>query len=280
MEIDNALFGAEIEWNTRAPDYVVIDCLREVGLETTICSRMDYSSDHWALKHDGSIGHGWEIVSPPSSLARLKSDLALFTRGIARMRERGHNSRAGVRCGVHIHVSNVGEGSLDSLRNITRRALAFEDTLDLLLPESRRGNNNTFCRSNIMGNGAWGWGDFDARCVTMFESLASAGSVSRIVDMVSPSRYFKYNVQSLSRHGTLEWRHHGASLNGEKIARWAEFIGRFCLVSAAQQRVWKRKPGPQGDRFYKMMRGMPGALVAYMSNRIQALNGSFPGDPA
>lgn len=276
MEIDNAVFGVEIEWNTAASDYRVMDSLRTVGLEVDACSRTDFLPDAWGLKRDGSIGQGWEIVSPPCSLSRLQSDLVKFVAGLKHMRDVfGHTSRAGQRCGVHVHVSNVGEGTVDGLRAIARRALAFEDTLDLLLPESRRANNNTFCRSNVLSNGSWGYGgSFDERCERMFDVLGATGSVAEMVSRVSPSRYYKINFESLDRHGTIEWRHHGASLNANKIAAWAEFVARFCLVSAIQQRVWKRKPGPQSERFRKMMRGMPSSLMRYMSDRMVRLNGS------
>lgn len=276
MEIDNVLFGVEIEWNTNASDWRVIDSMRTAGLEVVSCSRTDFLPDVWGLKHDGSIGRGWEIVSPPCSLSRLQSDLHKFALGLKHMRESfGFPSRAGQRCGVHVHVSNVGEGTVDGLRAIARRALAFEDTLDLLLPDSRRANNNTFCRSNVLSNMAWGYnGSFDERCERMFDVLGSTGSVAEMVSRVSPSRYYKINFEALDRHGTIEWRHHGASLNATKIASWAEFVARFCLVSSAQQRVWKRKPGPQSERFRKMMRGMPSSLMRYMSDRMVRLNGS------
>ncbi|WP_279236979.1 amidoligase family protein [Heliorestis convoluta] len=41
--------------------------------------------------------------------------------------------------------------------------------------------------------------------------------------MILNSRYLKLNIQSYWTHGTLEFRQHGGSLDGEKVTNWIIF---------------------------------------------------------
>ena len=49
-----------------------------------------------------------------------------------------------------------------------------------------------------------------------------------------PSRYHKLNLESLVRHGTVEFRQHSGTVDGEKMANWVMLVGGFveCAVSA------------------------------------------------
>ncbi len=47
-------------------------------------------------------------------------------------------------------------------------------------------------------------------------------------------RYFKVNLQSHRRQGTIEFRQHGGSLNGRKIESWVRFLDKFIIASGQE----------------------------------------------
>ena len=47
-------------------------------------------------------------------------------------------------------------------------------------------------------------------------------------------RYFKVNLQSHHRQGTIEFRQHGGSLNGRKIESWVRFLDKFIIASGQE----------------------------------------------
>lgn len=273
----NHRFGIEIEFNTRAPDFAVVDTLRTAGLSATGTDRSTNPPGSWAVKYDGSIGRGWEIVSPVLTPAEMVAQTFAVGRAFKELRERGYNVVAGQRCGLHVHLSGIGEGENDVLANLAFRWCNFEDTFDLIQPDSRRRSNNSFCRSNAA---LFGY-DVIARSETTHDRIRSAKHDRfRLIQTVSPDRYYKLNFQSLLRHGTVEFRHHSATVAPQKIIQWATFLSHFADTSAQAVRVWRRRPGPQSDRFRKLMRGVPMRTQAYLQSRITQLNGgTFPGEP-
>lgn len=48
------------------------------------------------------------------------------------------------------------------------------------------------------------------------------------------SRYFKVNLMSFQRHGTIEFRQHSGTVNATKIANWVRFLGQFIDNSKAR----------------------------------------------
>ena len=48
----------------------------------------------------------------------------------------------------------------------------------------------------------------------------------------SLDRYYKVNLQSLSRYGTIEFRQHNGTIDAEKILNWVSFCTQFVLASA------------------------------------------------
>lgn len=269
----NHAFGIEIETNTQASRQQVIDALGVRGVAASMTDRLANGGAAWGIKYDGSIGTGWELVSP---VLRGEDGLTAtlnVCRALHDLTAAGTRVYASARCGLHVHFSGWGEHDLGKLRNLSRRWCNFEDTFDLMQPESRRASNNTFCRSNARQFGY----DPLTRGETMWARTEAATTINDLIDIMSPSRYVKLNLQSLQRHGTVEFRHHSGTVDGNKIVQWTRFLSAFIETSADAQRVWRRRPGPQSERFRKLMRGVPGPTMAYLSSRINRLNGgAFP----
>lgn len=181
-------------------------------------------------------------------------------------------------CGFHVHLGGFENLEMDALRNVTRRFVNFEDTLDLLQPAARRGRNNHFCMSNrdVLIRGAQRAGinnpsrlDVNEYIWQRVHGLTKQG----LIDLFCPDagRYFKLNLQSLLRHGTIEYRQSSASIRAADWVGMATFFHDFARVAITQDRLHRRNPHTvetQADRFRKMTRGQSRETVAYLSQRI------------
>lgn len=106
------------------------------------------------------------------------------------------------------------------MKNVLRRYAAHEAEIDAFMPKSRRGNENRYCQS-----------------LTRYVGRLDEASTVRAVASCLPSRYMKVNLESISRHGTIEFRQHSGTVNAAKIANWVRFLAAFidqCKLGHAQ----------------------------------------------
>lgn len=115
-------------------------------------------------------------------------------------------------CGLHIHIDGAG---IDApyLANIIKRYSKYEKQIDLLMSPERRGNQSYFCKSvnNI--------------------NIRNTNSIDAIVNMAYNDKYYKINAKSFEDYGTVEFRHHHATLNSVEIVNWIKFIQAFVAAS-------------------------------------------------
>jgi hypothetical protein len=114
-----------------------------------------------------------------------------------------------------LQVGVDGGWQLTQLKRLARNFTQLESAFDLVVPKSRRRNDNQYCRSNVAA-------------VTTASSrtnkppselIQSADSTSQLQQLLCPqgSRYMKMNLMALDRHGTVEFRHAGGSKNPAKV---------------------------------------------------------------
>lgn len=169
----------------------------------------------WKVVLDGSVTGGFELVSPP-----MQGEAALLE--IKKVCELLNDSGAAVdrTCGLHVHVEAT-DLTAQQIANCYNRYLENEQEFDKLMPASRRGNTSTYCQS--LGRE----GRLTAQA-TVQETIAQRRD-----------RYRKVNLCSYVKYGTIEFRHHGGSVNGSKITKWIELLLIFveaskeCEVEAA-----------------------------------------------
>jgi hypothetical protein len=224
----------------------------------------------WLVKPDGSCE--FEAVSPILSLDDVARVVPMVCQAI---RDCGGDARD-ERCGFHVHVAGFNN-DVKAVRNTVRRFINFEDTFDMCQPEKRRGNANSFCKSN-----ATLFGDTcEDQTVNVWDRAQRATSLQALRDLFNPhgDRYFKINLQSLVRHGTLEMRHHGGTLNAETVHAWTVFLDAFVRTAEQQERLWKRPVGKvetQAERFRKMTRNVPVWAAKRIRMRAAHVNGFDP----
>lgn len=117
-----------------------------------------------------------------------------------------------------------GDWQLPQLKRLAYNFVQLESAYDLLMPKSRRKNSNKskkYCRSNLEAL------KVAANTNSKTEALAAINTANSIRSLqqlpaatvcLQDSRYMKMNYMALNRHGTVEFRHAGSSVNPAKVA--------------------------------------------------------------
>lgn len=188
---------------------VVREALQAKGV-LSIETGYDHNDQKKAYKlgHDGSImgENSCEVVSP--ILKNLKS-LKVVCDTINE-----HGARVNRSCGLHIHLG-AEKLTLAQWVRVIKNYARIEPIIDSFMAESRRGNNNRYCKSIA-----------DAA-----NRLTVARDFSNIEGAFGYDRYYKLNVMSFRRHKTIEFRQHQGTTDFTKIKRWAEFLTAFVSYS-------------------------------------------------
>jgi hypothetical protein len=175
----------------------------------------EYSSSSWRFVRDASLHevdgfNGMELVSP--ILDTDKATNARMLRKIcAALQELG--GMVNTHCGLHVHI-DASNLSVEQIKTVFHRYTKFENVIDLMVPMNRRGAHTYYSKggTNIV--------DDVERCQTT-EALMH----------VQGDRYYKVNLCALQRHGTIEFRQHSGSINGDTILNWVEFLSSFIEAS-------------------------------------------------
>lgn len=225
ISIEDLTFGIESEfvdlWNRDLVDYV-----NNVGPYPIRLESYGHSvPSQWKITTDQTVstnynfrtgdGNGGEIVSPILRGSNgLKEAYEMFK--IIHQKVDNNINR---NCGLHIHIGKVNGWTVDEIKKINKRFIQHEHLIDEFLPRSRRGNSNRWCQSNSTTN--------------RFNTWLERYNGNRIFDISrnARTRYVKFNVQPLSRQGTIEFRHHSGTTDPKKIVNWIKFLVGFIQAS-------------------------------------------------
>lgn len=204
-------FGLEVEFVGVTPQRAA-DIVTASG---TPCRFEGYNHiDHarWKIVTDGSVvGVGGELVAPP-----LSGEAGL--REVADVLKAMNDAGVGVNrsCGLHVHA-DVSDLTAADMANVVVRYARFEVEIDRFMAPSRRGDSAHYARS-LIGKTPTG-------------STKEAVARSIRADVYGTDRYFKINLRSYLRHGTIEFRQHGGTTNATKISNWIRFVTQFVDAS-------------------------------------------------
>lgn len=209
--------------------------LRAVGINVQNEGYNHTTRRHWKLVSDASVRGGFEVVSPV-----LEGEAGLAEAEMVARALDDAGASVNVSCGLHVHFDAADLSAAD-IKAIVRRYAAHEAEIDAFMPRSRRGNANQYCRSlaGLMN-------DRFERAHTMQELIAHQGS-----------RYFKVNLQSFQRHGTIEFRQHSGTINASKVANWVRFLADFI---GQCKRVASGAPAPARAPQFPALLGVQGRL--------------------
>jgi len=172
---------------------------------------------HWKIVTDGSLSNsvrGMEVVSP--KLSGLEG-LAEIAKVMDALQDFG--ATVDKSCGFHVHVGAEHDG-LPFHKTLAKLYAAFESEIDKLMPASRRGNQNNYCRSIAHASR---------------EQIDHTGSVTELANLLGRTapapRYVKLNMTR--RHPTVEFRQHSGTLDSVKATTWIKTCLRLVEKAAA-----------------------------------------------
>ncbi|MBL7997464.1 MAG: amidoligase family protein [Candidatus Kapabacteria bacterium] len=209
-------FGVEIEAHGVNKEKL-IRALNTAGIECVGESYNHETRNHWKVVSDNSLSgdNPFELVSPPLVGQEGLNQLQIVCRVLNDMGAMVNKS-----CGLHIHFDANGF-DLNTWKNLYLNYAELEESLDSILPASRRANTNNYCKS-IKTRG-------------YRTAISGANSLREIEDAItSRSRYYKLNTQSFWRQRTVEFRQHSGTVEYEKISNWILLLAQLIEFSKTQ----------------------------------------------
>lgn len=242
-------FGCEFEVLTRLSASDLIRKLRARGHNVEDVAPGGYShvvTLGWKVVTDSSVPDGLEIVSPV--LSQL-SGLAEVVRMCDSMQAVGCDVPfSDTTCGFHVHVGAKDLGNYALSQLILFHDHAEQNGLLQAVPLFRR--NSTWCKR------------------TNDDVLAQARrgpiSASKVRD-ISSDRYVSLNMFGrCEKYGTVEFRRHGGTVQGERASSW--ILTCLSMVSCSAQ----LRPGSYGSSLRELLKTMGmqnnGSLVKWASD--------------
>lgn len=200
----NRKFGIELEI-VSINRQTALRALRAVGINVQDESYNHSTRNHWKLVSDASVPNGFEVVSP---VLHGEAGIEEAMTVAAALDDAGATVNRS--CGFHVHF-DAADLTVNDVKTIVKRYAAHEAEIDAIMPPSRRNSTNTFCKS-LSG--------------IPFERFMRSFNIIEM-GAVMGSRYYKVNLMSFQRHGTIEFRQHSGTINARKIANWVRFLGQF-----------------------------------------------------
>lgn len=200
----NRKFGIELEIVGISKEKAVA-ALKAVNINLQVEGYNHETKQYWKIVPDNSLSDGFEVVSPIMHGEDGLEEVEIVARALE-----DAGAYANKTCGFHVHF-DASQIEIKHVKAIFHRYSDYETEIDAFMPPSRRGNINNYCKS--LHNLAWATFDDADNMI----SLANA----------QDSRYYKVNLRSYQRHGTIEFRQHSGTVNFVKICNWVRFLSAF-----------------------------------------------------
>lgn len=219
------LIGIEIEFiskNSEVNGSAVARAITAAGIDCNFEGWNHNTRQQWKIVTDSSVKNannqrGAELVSPPLKAADMKVQLEKVCKVLSQL-----GLTVNKTCGLHVH-HDARDFSVDIFKRLYTMYIRFEDAIDTLMPESRRNDNNQYCRG-FKGNQQY-YFDQIRRCRTVGE-----------IDSLFSNRYIKLNCQSFQRHGTIEFRQHSGTVEFTKIWNWV-VLTQSMVINAIENNI-------------------------------------------
>lgn len=204
---------------------------------------------NWKVDYDHSIcGCETLICSGKCLTAEIISPILNNEKDLEKIEKicnilKDNNAKINNSCGFHVHI-DAETLSAEQIEMVYRRYALYERAIDLLHPKNRRGNTNNYCLS------------IKPIIEIMDEDKIQFISKETITKKLFLDKYYKLNLVSLDKYGSLEFRQHKGSLDFDEIKNWIYFCQEFIENSIT--------PGIKDSLF----RGINGKTKQYYMNLI------------
>lgn len=200
----NKQFGIEIEGYGCDKNKIVRE-LRAAGINCHTEGYNHETRNHWKVITDSSLNgdNTFELVSPILKGMEGLEQVKIVSQVLVRLRVKVNKS-----CGLHVHF-DAAQMNIGTWKNLIKNYANLESIIDLMMPASRRGNENQYCRSMKIAN--------------LNSKINAATTINQVLDIFS-NRYQKLNTRAYSRYKTIEFRQHSGTIEAEKIINWILFL--------------------------------------------------------
>ena len=213
-QFSNRTYGIEIEFFNITP-VKAVEALTAVGILTAYEGYNHHVRPHWKVTTDASVtrrgtgvGAGLELVSP---ILQGEVGLEITSKAVKALLDAG--AKVDKTCGLHVHVGADGMTGRDILKVINIYT-SNNVHIDSVLAQSRHNTR---------------WAKKYSPAVLSYNTprllnVTDKPSITQALSTMSIDRYQTVNLASYLRHGTVEFRQHQGTLNGEKIGTWVRFV--------------------------------------------------------
>ena len=242
----NRTFGVELEIVHPSQPCNMLEVARIITEAGVACIAEGYNHTtraHWkviadASVHNNNTDRGCEVVSP---VLAGEAGLAVLATVCRALQAAGYSVNK--TCGMHVHVG-ASDLTVAKMKTLVKTWVKFEDSLECLVSESRRGQA-TFCKSNVQTVTGRRYGSDDAQnvviCEEAFAKIDACTTLDQIRTLFRSDRYHKLNLESLWRHRTVEVRLHQGSINATKACEWVRLCVGMVDGAAPRSRISARK---------------------------------------
>lgn len=241
-DIHSNTFGVEIEYvGADVSQQAIATALRSAGVDAEVQGYNHRVQNCWKLITDASCGY--EIVSPilrgEDGFEQIRKVCAVLNR---------FNARVNRSTGLHVHIG-FADATLKQFKNLLKTFAKYEEGIDMLMPPSRRANNNRYCASLCNRSTFDTDEETAAKVNAYFRSVDSCRNLDDVRSMTS-NRFVKLNTQSYWRYGTIEVRHHSGTTDADKIINWVRLSGALVEMARNARCVGKRTVKGYTPRVY------------------------------
>lgn len=201
-------FGIECETYNVLRDALIREVeQRNISIQSEGYNHRD-NNQYYKIVSDASIegANGQEVVSPILKGKQGLNSLKLVCDSLNAIGAKVNKST-----GLHVHFDASKISDLHFVQ-IFKNYQKLENVIDSFMPQSRRAQNNGYCKS-IQGL------NYDA-CTTKSDIIRTNGT-----------RYRKVNAESYLNHKTVEFRQHSGTTDYDKIAGWINFLRKLIQYS-------------------------------------------------
>lgn len=225
--IDTLTFGVELEvvmpmgWDR---ERVAL----EINSAGVMCVAEMYGHStprNWKVITDNSLGYarGAEVVSPPIRGEEGFRQLRVVCETLTRI-----GCKITSKCGFHVHVG-CRDAQADFFKNLIVLYSTAERAIDQFMPDSRKGSSNNFCKPVVLHSRS------------RLREARTVGEIASTIGQRSDrgrhsSRYCKLNLEAYFAYGTVEFRHHGGTVDATKAQNWVRLCLRMVLTAKAGER--------------------------------------------
>lgn len=180
-----------------------------------------HTRPYWKVITDSSINCGSyeqdiEVVSP---VLKGIEGLEEVKKVVDAMKDFGVQINRST--GLHVHHDSNNLNAY-AFSNLVKLYAFYEGALDSLMPRSRRGRRPYYIHAVKYVFNEKTAMDLSKCIDEMLENEHEDDFLNELLAKSHYERYCKLNLQAISKHGTIEFRHHSGTTNSDKVIAWIE----------------------------------------------------------